>query len=107
MICTPKSETIFSRPNGLENIAPLLVCITLQNRYSMKFFSERVLVYPIKGVGRAGKMASTTDQWCVYEEKDDYYRLRMRASSPRNSFVHNDGHGMALRLPPAIANCQP
>ena len=30
MICTPKSETIFSRPNGLANIAPLLVCITLQ-----------------------------------------------------------------------------
>ena len=30
MICTPKSVKIFSRPNGIENIAPLLVCITLQ-----------------------------------------------------------------------------
>ena len=29
-VCTPKSETTFSRPNGLKNIAPLLVCITLQ-----------------------------------------------------------------------------
>ena len=30
MICTPKSVKIFSCPNALENIAPLLVCITLQ-----------------------------------------------------------------------------